>query len=143
MITYSSRVTIDRPAEAVFPYLVEPAKQDLWSDVPMRRLSGGALRVGSRMELTLGSGPLKATLVLEVTELVQARRLTYGTVSGPIDWDGEYRLAPTPSGGTEVAQEGRLRFKGLWRLVEPLAGAEISRGEVAELERLKTAVEAG
>jgi hypothetical protein len=34
-----------------------------------------------------------------------------------------------------------LRFSGLWRVLEPLIGAEIKRGEIAELERLKEIVE--
>ena len=142
MISYSSRVTIDRPPEAVFPYLVEPAKQARWPDVPMRLLTAGPLGAGSRMALTLGKGPMQARLTLELSAVEPDRRLTFRTLSGPIDWDGEYRLSPSGTGGTEVAQEGRLRFKGLWRLLEPMAGAEISRGEVAELERLKAAVEA-
>jgi uncharacterized protein YndB with AHSA1/START domain len=36
MLTYESSVSIDRPPEVVFGYLIDPAKQALWSDVPMR-----------------------------------------------------------------------------------------------------------
>ena len=42
---------------------------------------------------------------------------------------------------TELEQEGTLAFTGLWRLLEPIAGAEIKSGEVKELERLKAVVE--
>ncbi len=143
MIRYESSVSIDRPPEAVFAYLLEPAKQALWSDVPMRKLSEGPLGDGSRMEVTFGMGPLKAVVGLELGPVEAGRRLGFRSFSGPIRRNGEYRLAPTPSGGTEVGQEGRLAFTGLWRAIEPLAGAEISKGEVKELERLKAAVEAG
>ena len=142
MISYESSVTIDRPPETVFQYLVEPAKQTLWSDVPMRQLTDGPLGQGSRLEVTFGMGPIKARIGLELAALEPARRMAFRTFSGPIRWDGEYRLAPAGA-GTEVSQEARLQFTGLWRLVERLAGAEISRGEVKELERLKAAVEAG
>jgi uncharacterized protein YndB with AHSA1/START domain len=143
VIRYESSVTIDRPPETVFQYLIEPAKQALWSDVPMRQLTAGALGDGSRMEVTFGMGPIKAKVGLELGPVEPGRRMGFRSFSGPIRWDGEYRLEPTPSGGTEVSQEGRLTFAGLWRLVEPMAGGEISRGEVKELERLKAAVEAG
>ena len=143
MLSYQSSVTIDRPPDAVFQYFVEPAKQALWSDVPMRPLTDGPPRQGSRLEVTFGMGPIKARIGLEITALEPGRRMAFDSFSGPIRWDGEYRLAATPSGGTEVSQEGRLTFTGLWRLVEPLVGAEISKGEVQELERLKVAVEAG
>jgi uncharacterized protein YndB with AHSA1/START domain len=143
VISYRSSVSIDRPPEVVFEYLIEPAKQALWSDVPMRKLTEGPLGDGSRMEVTFGMGPIKAVVGLELGPVDPGRRMGFRSFSGPIRWDGEYRLAPAAAGGTEVSQEARLTFTGLWRLIEPLAGAEISRGEVKELERLKAAVEAG
>ena len=143
MISYESSVTIDRPAEVVFGFLIEPAKQALWSDVPMRKLTEGPLGDGSRMEVTFAMGPIRAVVGLELGPVEPGRRMGFSTFSGPIRWDGEYRLAPTATGGTEVSQMGRLAFTGLWRAIEPLVGAEISKGEVKELERLKAAVEAG
>ena len=144
MITYSSAVTIDRPPAQVFPYFVEREKQALWSDVPMRPLTDGPWRVGYRMELAFGKGPLKATLQLEITGLEQDRLVTFRTASkGSIDWSGEYRLAPAGMGGSQVSQAGQMRFSGLWRLLEPVVGAEIRSGEIKELDRLKAVVEAG
>jgi len=35
-----------------------------------------------------------------------------------------------------------LRFSAWWRLLEPIIGAKIRRGEIAELVRLKKVVEA-
>lgn len=142
MIRYQSQVSIGRSPEAVFPFLVERDKQALWSDVPMRQVSDGPLGAGSRMELTFGMGPLKAVIGLEVAALEPGRRMAFKTYSGPIRWDGEYRLQPNAGGGTDLSQEGRLVFTGLWRLLEPVVGAEISRGEVKELEKLKAVVEA-
>jgi hypothetical protein len=56
MIAYESAVTIGRPPDEVFSYLIETAKQALWSDVPMRQVSPGELKTGSRMEVTFGKG---------------------------------------------------------------------------------------
>jgi hypothetical protein len=141
MIEYASKVTIGRPAQTVYPYIAEPEKQALWSGVPMRQLTPGPLQEGSQIELTFGMGPMKARLVLEFTAMEPDRRTAWKTISGPIRWDGEYRLAPDGA-GTAVSQQGRLRFTGLWRLVEPIVGAEIRSGEVKELEKLKAVVEA-
>jgi uncharacterized protein YndB with AHSA1/START domain len=142
MVRYESRVVIDRPVDAVFPYLVEPEKQALWSDVAMRQLTAGPVVTGSRMELKFGMGPIKATVGMEYTTVDPGRRVAFRTFSGPIRWDGEYRLSPSGAGGTELSQEGTLTFTGLWRLAEPLVGGEIKNGEVKELEKLKAAVEA-
>jgi uncharacterized protein YndB with AHSA1/START domain len=140
MLTYRSNVTVARPPDTVFPYLIEPALQALWSGVPMRQLTDGPLETGSRMEVSFGIGPLKATVGLELTSVEPGRRMAFRSFSGPLRWDGEYTLEPSAD-GTELSQEGRLVFTGLWRLLEPLAGAEIKRGEIKELERLKTVIE--
>lgn len=141
MLKYASKVAIDRPPAAVFPYFVEPSKQALWSDVQMRRLDEKPFGPGSRMEVTFGMGPLKARIGLEMQDIVQDRRMTWTSFSGPIRWAGEYLLEPS-NGGTVVSQEGTLTFSGLWRLLEPIIGAEIRTGEEKELEKLKAIVEA-
>ena len=141
MLTYQSSVSIERSADAVFPYFVEPAKQALWSDVPMRRLTEGPFGPGSRMEVTFGMGPLQARIGLEITAIEQDRRMAWTSFSGPIRWQGEYRFEPSGN-ATVVSQQGTLTFSGLWRLLEPLAGAEIRSGEEKELEKLKAIVEA-
>lgn len=142
MLSYESQVTINRSAAVVFPYLTEPDRQKLWSGVPMRPLDNRSqLGPGSRFEVTFGMGPLKAKIGLEVTSFDSDRRLSFRSFSGPIHWEGEYRLADSGSGSTIVSQEGRLAFTGYWRIVQPLVGREISRGEVKELERLREVVE--
>ena len=142
MIPYSSAVTIARQPDEVFRWLVEPAKQAQWSDVPMQPLTEGPLRQGSRMRLSFGRGPLHASLDLEIARLEPNVRMAFITVSdGGIQWEGAYDLAPADGGGTRVSQQGTLRFRGLWRAIEPLSGGEITKGEIAELERLKKVVE--
>lgn len=141
MLSYQSKVTVGRPPEVTFEYLVDPAKQALWSDVPMRQLTPGALNEGSQMELTFAMGPIKAHLLLEITAVQPGRRMAWKTISGPILWDGEYLVAPVDAGAS-VNHEGRLRFTGLWRLAEPILGPEMRREGERELERFKAVVEA-
>ena len=142
MLTYSSSVTIVRTPEQVFQYLVDPQKQALWSDVPMRPITNFTGRTGTRMEVTFAGGPLKAVVGLELTDVQPSTRMAFKSFSGPIRWQGEYVLEPTADGGTLLSQNGTLQFTGLWRLLEPLAGREIKSGEIKELERLKSVVEA-
>lgn len=141
MLSYRSQVSIERPPETVFRYLIDPGLQSLWSGVPMRQLTEGDPDAGSQLEVTIAMGPLKARIGLELSRVEPGRELAFRSVSGPVRWDGEYRLASTGGGATVVSQEGRLTFSGAWRLIEPLVGAEISRGEIKELEKLKSVVE--
>ena len=143
MVRYSSDVSIARPPEAVYPWIVHLDKQGQWSDVQMRLLSPGPLASGSQMQLTFGKPPLRATVVLQVTARDEGRRFAWTTVGkGPISWDGEYLLEPAGPSATRLSQQGTLQFHGLWRLLAPFIGAEIRRIEIKELEKLKTLVEA-
>jgi Polyketide cyclase / dehydrase and lipid transport len=141
VLSYRSQVSIERPPETVFRYLIDPGLQALWSGVPMRQLTTGDPEPGSQLEVTFAMGPLKARIGLELSRVEPGRVLAFKSFSGPIRWDGEYRLASTDAGATVVSQEGRLAFSGAWRLIERLVGAEISRGEIKELEKLKSVVE--
>jgi uncharacterized protein YndB with AHSA1/START domain len=144
VLTYGSSVVINKPVEAIFPYVVDPKLQALWSDVPMTRLDGktGQFEPGSRIQLSFGMGPMKARIGVEIVAVEPGQRMAWNTFSGPIKWVGEYRLEADAAGtGTVVSQEGTLTFTGLWRAMEPMAGAEIRRGEEKELERLKALVE--
>lgn len=81
MVEYKSSVRIQRPPEAVFPYLVEPAKQALWSDVPMKPLTEGDMKSGSRMEVSFGLGPLKAKIGLQITAVEPNVRMAFASFS--------------------------------------------------------------
>jgi uncharacterized protein YndB with AHSA1/START domain len=141
MLSYSWAVTINRPPAEVFPYLTDPAKQALYSDVTMRQITPGVLATGSRMEVTFGIGPLKAVIGLEMT-IEENSRMAFTTYSGPIRWQGQYLLKPTDGGGTHLSHEGSMVFTGLWRLLEPLIGAELKSGGAKEMERMKAVIEA-
>lgn len=142
MLTYSSSVTIAGLPDEVFAYIVERDKQALWTDVPMRQLTEGPFRAGTRFVVSFGRPPIKASITLEVSAFEPGRRFAFTTVShGPSVWDGEYLLEPSEPTATKLSQAGSLRFRGLWRLLEPIVGAEIRRNEIKELEKLKAVVE--
>jgi hypothetical protein len=141
MQSYKLAVTVNRAPAEVFPYLVDTAKQGLYSDVPMRQITPGELKTGSRMEVTFGMGPLKAIVGLEMTAIDENKRMAFDTISGPIRWKGEYLLTPTDGGGTTVSHEGTMVFTGLWRLIEPLIASELKSGGAKEMERMKAVIE--
>jgi hypothetical protein len=141
MLRYSWPVTISRPPAEVFPYITDTAKQGLYSDVPMRLLTPGVLRKGSRMEVTFGMGPIKAVIGLELTDVDENRRMAFDTFSGPIKWQGQYLLAPAADGGTDLTHEGTMAFTGLWRLLEPLVAAELRSNGSKEMARMKAVIE--
>jgi hypothetical protein len=142
LVSYSSAVSIDRPAAQIFPYLLETTKVPVWSDAPAKLVTQGDLSNGARLEVSFGMGPLKAVIGLRISAMVFGKKLAFESYSGPISWTGEYNLVDDGKGATTVSQKGQLKFKGLWRLVQPIAGGRIRRSEVWELQRLKRFIEA-
>jgi hypothetical protein len=132
MVSYSSAVSIKRSAAQIFPHLFETTTHTTRRD----------LTNGSAVEVSFGTGPIKAVVGLHISTLEFGHKLAFRSYSGPITWKGEYNLAEDGNGATTVSQKGELNFNGRWRLWQPFAGGQIRRGEVQELLRLKTLVEA-
>ena len=108
MLSYSSEVSIGKPPEAVWPWIVELDRQAQWSDVQMQLLTPAPLATGSQMRLTFGRPPLRASLVLQIAAHDDGRRFAWTTVGkGPISWDGDYRLEPAGPSATRLSQQER------------------------------------
>ena len=133
LVSYNSAVSISRSAAQIFPYLLEATTNSK---------DGDDLINGSRINVAFGMGRLSAVVGIQISALEFAHKLAFRAYSGPIGWTGEYNLAEDGKGSTTVSQKGQLKFKGLWRLAQPFAGGQIKRGEVNELVRLKTLIEA-
>ena len=132
MVSYNSAVSISRPAAQIYPHLLQTTTHSTASE----------LKSGSSVHISFCTGPIKAVVGLHISTLDFGRKLAFRSVSGPITWKGEYNLEEDGHGATTVSQKGELSFNGLWRLWQPFAGGQIRRGEVNELQRLKTLVEA-
>ena len=142
MVAYSSAVSISRPAAQIFPYLLGTTLQKLKPGAPIKPIDPSELSNGAHIEVSFGLGPLNAVCGLQISALEVGSKLAFKSYSGPINWKGEYNLVEDGKGTTAVSQKGQLKFKGLWRLVQPFASGQIKRSEVQELQRLKQVLEA-
>ena len=143
MINYQSEVIVNRPVEQVYRLVTDVARFDDWTPMTGTHLvSGGNLRVGSQMETTIKMGPMKQTMVFEVTELEENRQLGFKTVSkGAVEWDGDYTFEPRGPSSTRVVNSGQLRLNGILKLFEPLMAGEVRSGEAKEVIKLKELLE--
>jgi len=143
MINYQSEVIVNRPVEQVYRLVTDVARFDDWTPMTGTHLvSGGSLRVGSQMETTIKMGPMKQTMVFEVTELEENRQLGFKTVSkGAVEWDGDYTFEPRGPSSTRVVNSGQLRLNGILKLFEPLMAGEVRSGEAKEVIKLKELLE--
>jgi uncharacterized protein YndB with AHSA1/START domain len=128
---------VDRPPEAVFDYMTDPANLAQWQTTKtyVEPLTDGPLGLGSRFrERTKPPGGREFEMVTEFTEFDRPRRFHVHVLEGPQLIDGTWSLEPD-GGGTRVrfVAEGELR--GALRWVEPVARRVMAR-QFAKYHRL-------
>jgi uncharacterized protein YndB with AHSA1/START domain len=142
MLHYSSEVSIARSPHAVYEALLDPALYPQWTDMVDVTFEGSSERaVGMRGQFRLAKGPIKGMLDMELTELDPDRRVVFHVTHPDLDWVAVSTLEPAGD-GTRLTYAGDLRLRGWRRLLEPLMGHEVRRGEAAEALRLKALLEA-
>jgi len=141
MIRYSSEITIARPPKAVFDALLDPALYSKWTPmVDMSFEDSGPPRVGSRGRFRMAEGPIKGLLDMEITELQPERRLAIRVTHPSLDWLAVTTLQPDEH-GTRVTYAGEMALRGWRRILEPMMGREVSKGEATEIRRFKVLLE--
>jgi len=141
VIRYSSQAVIDRAPSEVFEALLDPNRYPEWTDMTDMTFDDGIhARVGARGRFRLANGPIKGMLDFEVTELVPDRRVVFRITHPSLTWTAYSDLAPDGA-GTRFTYSGEMAIHGWRRILEPMAKAELARGEAKELERFKAMLE--
>ena len=139
MIRYEISEMIAASPERIFPYLSEGDRYLLWMAVSaVEAVPPDRRGLGSRWRMETKEG----AFVVEVTGFEQDRRVAFDTVEGPFDWKSDFRLDPQGDGLTKITSSGEVTVRGARRLLQPVAAAEIRRGEADELVKLKALAEA-
>ena len=145
MINYQSAVIVNRPVEEVYRLASDVDRFDDWTPMTGTHLvSGENRKVGSQMETTIKMGPMKQTMVFQLTEVEENRRYGFKTVSkGAMEWEGDYTFEPQGPSSTRMISSGQIRLNGLLKLFESLMAGEVRSGEAKELVQFKELVEGG
>jgi len=143
MINLKEEIVIDRPVEEVFAFLTTLENIPKWqSALSSHVISSGPVGVGTRFEESFKMMGRIVDVVCEIIEYERPQKMSWkSTSSQMIDFESRFLFDPA-NGRTRVRFEGGSSLKGLWRLVEPLAGGEFRRELKAELEKMKKVVEA-
>jgi hypothetical protein len=136
-------IEIARPPAAVAAYQFDPANDPAWIGgvKSAERLTEGPMSAGSRVR-RLGSflgRPIE--WVMDVVELVPARRMAMHAIRSPFPMDVTYGLAPAAT-GTRASIRIRGEARGMYGLMGPLTPFMVRRSVQSDLGRLKRAVEA-
>ena len=141
MFTYASEVDIARPAREVFAAINDIAGWSEWTDMrDVRHDQPGPIAAGSTGTFTLPGGLFSGPIRFELTRLEPDQRVTYEMTHPAFTWTAEMRVEPTDA-GSRLATSGAFRLRGWRRVLQPIVSREVSRGEAAELDRMKAILE--
>jgi uncharacterized protein YndB with AHSA1/START domain len=142
VIRYSSEVSIARSPHDVFTALLDPERYAQWTPMTDMAFEGsGPPRVGQRGSFRLAEGPIKGRLEMEIVELDPDRRIVFRVSHPALDWRAVNTIQADGT-GTRLTYAGEMSLRGWRRLLEPVMGGEIRKGEASEAIRLKELLEA-
>jgi len=137
------KVTVARPAEAVFEFILDGANNPLWrpSVLDISRVSEGPAGRGAAYKQGLkGPGGRRIDGDYEIVECQPNELIRFQVIAGPARPTGTYLFEPTGD-ATTVTFVLDYQPKGLARLMDPMI-AKTMQAEVAMLANLKTYLEA-
>ena len=96
MINYQSEVIVNRPVEQVYKLATDVTRLDDWTEMTGTHLSSGdKVKVGSQLETTVKMGPIKPTMIFEVTALEENRHFGIKK-SQRAQWNGRPTILLSP-----------------------------------------------
>lgn len=146
MITIQRSVEIRRPVETVFEFLSDLGNAPKWQRgvIESRRTSEGPMRVGTQFRETVRTMGMRFEATCEVTAFDPPRKFSMRADGRLVHYEGDFTFEPIAGGeATRLSVFASMKMKGLWRVLEWIAGREIRKESLAELEDIKKAVEAG
>jgi hypothetical protein len=141
-IDVTADAVIHRPLAEVAGYATDPDHETQWIGgiKQSRRLSGGPVSKGTRVERLAMFLGKRIDYVLEAVEYEPDRRIVMRSVKSPFPMDVTYEFEPA-----DDATRMRIRIQGgptgLMGLMAPLTAAAVKRNITADLRNLKRILE--
>lgn len=144
MIPIQGSVEILRPVDTVFEFLSDLGNAPRWQRgvVEAKRTSEGPMRVGTQFRETVRTMGMRFDAVCEVIAFDPPHRFSMTADGRLVHYEGQFTFEPTAEGeATRLSVSASMQMKGLWRVLEWIAGREIRKESLAELEDIKKALE--
>ena len=135
-------ITIDRPVNVVFDFVLDGTKNPFWRPavVDITRVPDKPTGVGAVFKQGLkGPGGRRIDGDYEIIECQPNEVIAFQVIAGPARPTGTYRFEPVGE-QTRVAFVLHYEPKGLARVMDPII-TQTMRSEVATLSNLKTYLE--
>jgi uncharacterized protein YndB with AHSA1/START domain len=139
-------IEIAAPPERIWDYLIDPDKGVLWqqSMLELAKEGPGAIEKGSTYRGVIKVAGRKMPWTAEVTELEPNRRVAYKSTESPVSFTIQHTLENL-GGRTRMSVRNESGSLGSFfgKLADPIVVKLYERSLRADLDSLKTLVEAG
>jgi hypothetical protein len=135
---------IERPIEAVFRFVHDPANDAAWQTtlIESAQLDEGPLGVGTQIRERRRFLGIQVESTREITEYEPPRRSAFKHVAGGAPMSGEYLLERLQE-ATRLTATGYVEQRGFFQWADPLFSSMAGRELEASLGHLKELLELG
>jgi uncharacterized membrane protein len=135
-------LTIDRPADEVWDYLMDARNDPVWMNhvVEVGRGADQPVEPGLEIDETLKFLGKRLGVTMRVTEHEPKRRSAIELTGSPVPGRGSYELEPV-DGGTRLTAALETDAHGFFKLAEPVFARMARRDFIGNLENLKDILE--
>ena len=142
MAKLESSITINRPAEEVFTFAVDPANSAKWQEgiVEAKVTSSGAVGVGTTYRYVVKAMGQKLDTTGEITAWEPPKIYAWKATSGPFPMSGGIACEAVAD-GTRITQTVNAEPGGFFKLAEPLLMKQQQGQLEASLKKLKEILE--
>jgi uncharacterized protein YndB with AHSA1/START domain len=143
MASFTHSVTVPRPPEEVFPWLLEGDRVPQWTSNLERYEPEGAVGPGSRILQILEVSGQRFEVTMEVVRYEPPREAQTRFSTNGIDVEATYVVARDGT-GTRLTQSLEAKARSLSaRLIVPAVQPRLERKLMEDLERLRTLLSEG
>ena len=136
-------VTIDRPVQEVWDFLMDTRNDPVWINnvVEVGRGADQPIELGLEIDETFKFLGVRLPMTMKVIEHEPTSRSAIEMISGPVPGRGSYDLEPA-NGGTRFTMTMETDAHGFFKLAEPVFARMAKRDVTASAENLKDLLEA-
>ena len=138
MASFTHTVSIPRPPQEVFPWLLEGDRVPQWTSGVEQYEPEGAVGPGSTIRQRLEVSGQTFDVTMEVLRYEPPREATTRFSTNGVEVEATYSLAPDGA-GTRLTQSLEAKARSLSaRLLVPVVQPRLERKLIGDLERLQT-----
>jgi uncharacterized membrane protein len=144
MFKFEKSITINRPQQEVFDFVMNLENDPKWQDSieSAKQMSDGKIGVGSTWHYVTKYLGRKSETEIQLTSYDPPNGASVKAINGPVPFENTYKFESNGN-GTKMTISGQAEIGGFFKLAEGLAGKQIEKQMEADAAALKTLLEAG